>query len=107
MTALIYCPFPDAASAEAIGRTLIAERLIGSINLGGPIRALFCWNGESGEGEECAALLKTNAALLDRAIARLEKLHPYDAPAILGWRCDGAGAATSAWLGALDGAGKP
>jgi periplasmic divalent cation tolerance protein len=46
-------------------------------------------------------LLKTNAAVLDRAITRLTELHPYDEPAILGWRCDAAAPGTAAWLGAL------
>ena len=98
MTALIYCPFPDQETADEIGATLLDEELIGCINIGGPIRSLFVWDGECGEGTEVPALLKTNARLLDRAVVRLESLHPYDAPAILGWNCDAAGAGTQAWL---------
>ena len=98
MTALIYCAFPDRETAEKIGSTLLDEGLIGCINIGGPIRSLFAWDGERGEGTEVPSLLKTNARLLDKAVARLESLHPYDAPAILGWNCDAAGAATHAWL---------
>jgi periplasmic divalent cation tolerance protein len=30
--------------------------------------------------------MKTDATMLERAIARLEALHPYETPAILGWR---------------------
>lgn len=101
MTALIYCPFPDRESAETAGRTLLDEKLIGCINIGGAIRSFFDWSGERGEGEEVPALLKTDARLLDSAVARLEDLHPYDAPAIMGWRCDVAGSATQAWLGEL------
>lgn len=101
MTALIYCPFPDASSAEAVGRILIEEGLAGCINFGAPIRSIFTWQGEIGEGAEVPCLFKTEGKLLDRAIARLEGLHPYEAPAIMGWHCDAAGAATQAWLGAL------
>lgn len=63
--------------------------------------SLFVWNGERDEGKETGVLLKTNAAKLDRAIARLAELHSYDEPAILGWRCDAAAPGTAAWLGAL------
>nr|WP_247711987.1 divalent-cation tolerance protein CutA [Qipengyuania qiaonensis] len=98
---MIYCPFPDAACAERIGRVLVEEGLIACINIGGPIRAIFSWDGAIGEGEEIPGLLKTSAAKLDHAVARLEQLHPYDSPAILGWRCEAAGAATREWLGAL------
>ncbi|MEZ5680997.1 MAG: divalent-cation tolerance protein CutA [Erythrobacter sp.] len=101
MTALIYCTFPDEKIAMGIGRTLIDEKLIACINIGGAIRSLFSWRGETDEGEEIAAVLKTDRALLEQAIARLEDLHPYDTPAILGWHCDAAGSATQAWLGEL------
>lgn len=63
--------------------------------------SLFAWNGERGESKETGALLKTDAALLDRVIARLGELHPYEEPAIVGWRCDSASSVTAAWLGAL------
>lgn len=101
MSALIYCPFPYAASAESIGAQLLDEGLIACINIGAPIRSLFIWLGERGESDEIPALLKTDAALLERAVARLEDLHPYDCPAIMGWRCDAVGTATKGWLGGL------
>ena len=102
MSALIYCPFPDEAAARAVGTTMLDEGLIACINIGAPIASLFEWNGERGEGAECPALLKTDAAKLEEAIARLEDLHPYEAPAILGWPCI-AGKATSDWLGSTGG----
>lgn len=101
MTALIYCPFPDAATAEEVGRTLIEEGLVACINIGAPMRSVFAWDGKLGEGEEVPCLLKTSSDTLDGAVARLENLHPYDAPAIMGWHCDAAGAATKEWLAAL------
>ena len=99
--ALIWCPFPDAESAFEIAQTLLDEGLIACANMFGEMRSLFDWNGERSEARETGALLKTNAAVLDRAIARLAELHPYDEPAILGWRCDAAAPGTAAWLGAL------
>lgn len=100
MSALIYCPFPDTATARETGQKLLDEGLIGCINIGASIISLFEWAGERGEGEECPALLKTDASLLERAIARLDDLHPYDTPAILGWPCITSGA-TQDWLAGL------
>lgn len=102
MSALIYCPFPDAATAERIGARLLDEGLIACINIGPGVRSLYVWEGERGESAETPALLKTSAARLGAAVARLEDLHPYDAPAILGWCCEAAGSATQAWLERLD-----
>ncbi|WP_369026438.1 divalent-cation tolerance protein CutA [Qipengyuania sp. RANM35] len=101
MTALIYCPFPNEECALEIGRKLIEEGLVACINVGGGISSLFMWQGRIDEGSEVPAILKTNAKLIDAAIARLEHLHPYESPAILGWHCDAAGSATQAWLGGL------
>ena len=100
MTALIYCPFPNEDSAKEIGRALIEEGLLGCINVGPSIHSLFFWNSKIGESEEIPALLKTDKSLLQQAISRLEVLHPYDTPAILGWPCV-AGSATTDWLGQL------
>lgn len=96
--ALIWCPFGDVESAEAAAGQLLEERLIACANILPVVRSLYRWNGERGEGSEVAVLFKTRADLVNAAVARLEALHPYDAPAISGWRCDAAGAATLSWL---------
>jgi periplasmic divalent cation tolerance protein len=99
--ALIWCPFPDAATASATAKTLLDERLIACANILPAMLSLFEWNGERGEATEAGALFKTDVALLDRAVARLAEEHPYEEPAVLAWRCDAATPGTMAWLGAL------
>jgi len=81
--------------------TLLDEKLIACANVFPEITALFDWNGERAQAEETGVLLKTNIAMLEKAVARLDELHPYQAPAILGWRCDSTTPAALAWLGAL------
>jgi periplasmic divalent cation tolerance protein len=101
MTALIWCPFPDEESAARVATELLDEKLVACANILGPMRSLYDWNGERGDAREVPALFKTDAGLLDAAVARIAELHPYDTPAVLGWRCDAASPATAAWLGAL------
>lgn len=101
MSALIYAPFPDRSTARAAATQLLDEKLIACANLLGDIEALFDWDGERGTSEEIGVLFKTDADILEAAVARIEALHPYDTPAVLGWKCDAAGAATAGWLGAL------
>lgn len=98
--ALIWCPFEDEDSAAAAAGQLLDEGLIACANLL-PVRSLYVWNGERGEGRECAALLKTRADLLDAAVARLAAIHPYDTPAISGWCCGSTGVAMQEWLALL------
>ncbi|MCB2072744.1 MAG: divalent-cation tolerance protein CutA [Novosphingobium sp.] len=101
VAALIWCPFPDQDSASAAANTLLDERLVACANMIPGMVSLFEWNGERDEARETGVVLKTNAVKLDRAIARLAELHPYEEPAIVGWRCDAAAPGTVAWLGAL------
>lgn len=96
--ALIWCPFASEEDAAAAAATLLDEGLIACANILPAIRSLYRWQGERGEARECGALLKTNEALLARAVERLEAIHPYEAPAILAWRADAAGEAAREWL---------
>lgn len=99
VAALIWCPFADPESAATAAGVLLDEGLVACANLLPEVRSLYRWRGERGEASETAVLFKTGTGLLARAVARLEEIHPYEAPAIAGWRCDAAGAATSEWLG--------
>lgn len=101
MSALIYTVFASRDDARGVASQLLDEKLVACANVIGKVEALFEWDGERGEGEEIGVLFKTHAARLDAAVSRLEQVHPYDTPAILGWRADASGAATSAWLAAL------
>lgn len=105
--ALVWCPFPDAASAEAAAAALLDAGLIACANILPPMRSLYVWQGERHADSEVGVLFKTNADLLDMAVARLGALHPYDQPAILGWACDVAAPETARWLGELGGGNFP
>jgi periplasmic divalent cation tolerance protein len=98
MSALIWCPFADEASAEAAAQQLLDERLVACANILPPMRSLYAWQGERGEALEVGVLFKTDASALDRATARLAEIHPYDTPAVLGWRTDTAARPTAEWL---------
>lgn len=99
--ALVWCPFGDEDSARAAAGILLDEGLVACANILPGIESLFVWNGAAGQAREVGMLLKTNAALLEKVIARLDALHPYDQPTILGWRCEAASAPTAGWLGSL------
>lgn len=104
--ALIWCPFASEADAIAAADRLLEEGLIACANILPAMRSIYLWKGERGEAQECGALFKTGTGLLAKAIGRLEEIHPYETPAIVGWRTDGAGAATDEWINAIEGTGS-
>jgi periplasmic divalent cation tolerance protein len=103
VTALVWSTFANQTDAERAADALLTEGLIACANIFPAVRSIYRWNGERGEGTEVGALFKTDARLLDQAVARLTAIHPYDTPAVIGWRADAAAPATVAWLGALVG----
>lgn len=96
--ALVWSPFPDMGSASAAANVLLDEKLVACANMIPQMVSIFGWKGEREQSSETGALFKTNAALLGKAIERIGELHPYEEPAILGWRCDEGAPATLAWL---------
>ena len=98
MSALIWSPFADEASATAAAQQLLDERLIACANILPPMRSIYTWDGTQHQSVEVGALFKTDASVLDRATARLAEIHPYDTPAVLGWRTDTAAKPTAEWL---------
>jgi periplasmic divalent cation tolerance protein len=101
--ALIYTALPDAATAREIAGSLLDERLIACANILGPMESVFVWDGRRDSASETAVLFKTDERRMAAAVDRLGALHPYDTPAIVGWLCEEAHAATLGWLaGQLD-----
>ena len=101
--ALAWCPFPDTESAREVAAQMLTEKLIACANIIPAIESVYEWQGEVQRGTEVAVLFKTTEAKLDRLVRRLGECHPYDTPAIVGWRCDAAHEATLQWLGETTG----
>jgi periplasmic divalent cation tolerance protein len=84
----VYAIFADAEEAERIGRTVIEERLAACINILGPVRSIYRWQGEIESAEEVAAILKTSDSEADALITRIAALHSYEVPCIVTWPID-------------------
>ena len=81
----VYCIFGSADEAERIGRTVVQEGLAACINVLGPCRSVYRWQGEIQTAEEVPAILKTSAEAADALISRIAGLHSYDVPCIAVW----------------------
>ena len=81
----VYATFANSEEAERVGRTVIDERLAACINILGPCRSIYRWQGEVESADEVAAIFKTSAAAADRLVARIASLHSYEVPAIAVW----------------------
>ena len=81
--AMIYATFPDKATAIAVGRQLVEERLAGCVNILPAMTSVYVWKGETATSEEAVMIVKLAAEGADRAVAHIVANHPYETPAVL------------------------
>ena len=81
----VYAVFANAEEAERIGRAIVEERLAACVNILGPIKSIYRWQGKIETADEVAAIFKTEEAQSDPLIERIAALHSYDVPCIATW----------------------
>ena len=81
----VYAVFANADEAARIGRAMVEERLAACVNILGPGRSIYRWQGKVEQADEVPALFKTTIDQADAIIARIAELHSYDVPAVAVW----------------------
>jgi periplasmic divalent cation tolerance protein len=71
---------PPGEPAAALARALVEERLAACANIIGGIRSIYTWKGKVEDATEDLLVLKTRADLVERLVARVGELHPYEVP---------------------------
>jgi uncharacterized protein involved in tolerance to divalent cations len=89
---------PDAATAQALARSLVEVRLAACAQVLGPMTSTYWWEGEVETAQEHLLLLKTTRAQLDPICERVRAEHPYDNPEVLAVPVAGAAPPYAAWL---------
>ena len=94
----VYAIFADADEAERIGRAVVEERLAACINILGPVRSIYRWQGELCDDQETLAVIKTTHSGADALITRIAGLHSYEVPCIVTWPIDKVLASYADWV---------
>ncbi len=84
--------------AEAIGRTLVENRLAACVNVVGPIRSIYRWQEAVEEADEHLLIVKARAADLAALEARVRAVHSYDVPEVVALPVAGGSEAYLRWL---------
>ena len=85
-----------AAAAECANR-IVAEGLAACVQIDGPIRSTYRWQGAVEQAEEWRCTFKTTPARADACVAGILAGHPYETPEVLVTRL-AATAAYAAWV---------
>lgn len=80
---LILTNTPDAATAHAIARVLVENRLAACVNLLSGVRSVYRWQGVVEEATEVTMLIKSTQARYAELEAAIKSAHPYEVPEII------------------------
>lgn len=95
---LVFCTFPDAASARQIGTALIEKQLAACVNLMPGVESVYRWQGKVESASEVLAVFKTSAAVFPAFERELARLHPYEVPEIIAMEPVAVGESYGSWL---------
>ncbi|MDQ6796489.1 MAG: divalent-cation tolerance protein CutA [Actinomycetota bacterium] len=76
----------SAASEEEADRlaTIVLERrLAACVQVVGPVRSRYWWQGSVESATEWLCLAKTTDDLVDQVVASIRAAHPYDTPEVI------------------------
>ena len=95
---LIQCACPDVASADAIARALVDERLAACVQVLPLMRSTYRWNGAVEQADEVLLQAKTTNGSVAGVMTRIAALHPHDVPELIALDITTASPAYAAWL---------
>lgn len=97
---LFYIPCPDKNTAQAIGKTLLEEKLVACANIISGMESMYWWEGKIETSSEYILLLKTlkTPDAQKNITKRVQELHPYDVPCVMTLDVLGINESYKKWL---------
>lgn len=93
-----YLTFPDAATAQAIAKTLVERRLVACVNLLPSATSVYRWEDEVVTATEVIGWAKTTRDRLPALTQAVRELHPYDLPCVVAYPAVGGLSEYLAWV---------
>ncbi len=94
----VFVTINGREQAETLAQSLVEARLAGCVQVLGPMRSVYRWEGQVEQAEEWLCLIKTRATLYPALEAAIRARHPYEVPEILAVPVSAGLEAYLAWL---------
>ena len=80
---VVFVTVPSGEQGEQIASALVGERLAACVNIVGPVRSIYRWEGEVCKDDEYLLVIKTTQRCYQMLEARVRALHSYDVPEVI------------------------
>ena len=81
-----------------MARILVTEQLAACVNIVGPVRSIYRWEGEISDDTETLAVIKTTSERFEEMRTRLVALHPYQVAEVIAVPVEAGHAPYLAWV---------
>jgi periplasmic divalent cation tolerance protein len=81
---VILVTAPSIEVARELSHALVAERLAACVNILPGLISIYRWEGAIEEETELLMVVKSAADRFEEVKARVQELHPYDEPEVVG-----------------------
>ena len=88
----------SAEAADALGRGIVDARLGACVQIVGPIRSIYRWEGKVCDEQEWQCWIKTSTDRLDLLTEHIRKNHSYDVPEVVALPIVGGNADYLSWV---------
>ena len=88
----------EESKAEEIAGQLLSEKLVACVNLIGPVKSKYWWEGKIETEHECILFIKTRDDLVTAAKRRIKEIHPYQVPEIISLKVEEVNSEYLAWI---------
>lgn len=96
---VVLVTVPSRDDGERLAGALIGESLAACVNIVGPIRSVYRWQGEVTRDDEHLLLIKTTRPGYPALETRVRALHTYENPEVIALPVERGAAAYVEWVG--------
>jgi periplasmic divalent cation tolerance protein len=97
---IVFVTAGTSEDAARIAETLVDERLAACVNIVGPIRSIYRWQGEICRDDERLLVIKTTRERYAALEGRVREIHPYEVPEVIALPIERGSAPYLDWLSA-------
>lgn len=95
---IVLCTCPTSQVADALAHALVHAGLAACVNIVGPLRSVYRWQGQIESAEEHLLVIKAAAAQFPAIEALIQAQHPYELPEVIAVPVVAGSAAYLSWL---------
>jgi periplasmic divalent cation tolerance protein len=96
--AVVLTTCESEEQASRIARLLVERKSAACVNITGPIRSVYRWQGAVEEAGEYLLIVKTEQALSDDVRRTIEEAHSYEVPEVIVLPIVGGSERYLAWI---------